>query len=190
MDCKYFRFNMADDGEDRLWGYAIGSGDYVGSDSEDITLDVIQKIPYDEAANVLRSWLKDCGAVTNTDEIDDAVADAFSVGSVSTTFIYEDGGSYEMTIEATDNPMAEWEEFEDDDDFAEDTAVAADADANGEQPYTRVERLWREATGEEPPAKLCVLDGQSSAIHKDGKWIVVDGSRSDGELIEAIKNFA
>lgn len=112
MQTKYFRFNMSDDNEDTLWGYATGSGEYIGSDSEDVSLDLIEKIPYDEATNVLRSWLKDCGVVTNTDEIDDAVADAFSVGSVSTTFIYEDGGSYKMTIEATDNPMAEWEEFE------------------------------------------------------------------------------
>ena len=37
---------------------------------------------------------------------------------------------------------------------------------------------------------LCVLSGQKKAISKDGKWIVVDGSRSDEELIEAIKNFA
>lgn len=183
METKYFRFNMADDGEDYLWGYATGSGEYVGSDSEDITLGTIQKISYDEAANVLRSWLNECGVVTNTDEIDDAVADAFSAGSISTTFVYEDGGSYEMTIEATDNPVAEW-------DLNDTKSVPADANKNGEQPFTRVERLWKEATGGEPPAKLCVLSNQSSAIHRDGKWVVVDGSRSDGELIDAIKNFA
>ena len=112
MQTKYFRFNMSDDIEDILWGYATGSGEYIGSDSEDISPDMIQKIPYDEATNVLRSWLKDCGVVTNTDEIDDAVADAFSVGSTSVVFRYDDGDKYHMTIEATDNPMAEWEEFE------------------------------------------------------------------------------
>lgn len=70
---------------------------------------MIQKIPYDEATNVLRSWLKDCGVVTNTDEIDDAVADAFSVGSTSAVFSYDDGEKYHMTIETADNPMAEWD---------------------------------------------------------------------------------
>lgn len=187
MQTKYFRFNMADDGEDTLWGYATGSGEYIGSDSEDVSLDMIQKIPYDEATYVLRSWLKDCSVVTNTLEIDDAVANAFSVGSTSAVFRYDDGDNYHMTIETADNPAAEWEDFEDD--FSEDTSVAADWQS-GNRPYAKVERLWRKATGKEPPAKLCVLSGQKRAISKDGKWIVVDGSRSDEELIEAIKNFA
>lgn len=183
MQTKYFRFNMADDGEDTLWGYATGSGEYIGSDSEDVSPDMIQKIPYDEATGVLRSWLKDCGAVTNTLEIDDAVADAFSVGSTSAVFRYDDGEKYRMTIETADSP-AEWDDFEDD------LSVAADAGVKAETPYAKVERLWKEATGNEPPAKLAVLSGQSKAISKDGKWTVVDGSRSDEEIIEAIKNFA
>lgn len=187
MQTKYFRFNMSDDNEDTLWGYSTGSGEYIGSDSEDVSPDMIQKIPYDEAAGVLRSWLKDCGAITNTLEIDDAVADAFSVGSTSAVFRYDNGDKYHMTIETADSPD-EWDDFEDD--FSEDVSVAADAGANNETPFVRVERLWKEATGGEPPAKLCVLSGQSSAIHKDGKWVVADGSRSDEELIEAIKNFA
>lgn len=41
MDCKYFRFNMSDDNEDTLWCYATGSGEYIGSDSEDVSLDLI-----------------------------------------------------------------------------------------------------------------------------------------------------
>lgn len=188
MKTKYFRFNMSDDNEDTLWGYATGSGEYIGSDAEDVSLDMIQKIPYDEASGVLRSWLKDCGAITNTLEIDDAVADAFSVGSTSAVFRYDNGDKYNMTIETADDPAAEWEDFEDD--FSEDMSVAADADANDETPYDKVERLWRKATGKEAPAKLCVLSGQKNAISKDGKWIVVDGSRSDEELIKAIKNFA
>lgn len=124
MVCKYFRFNMSDDNEDTLWGYATGSGEYIGSDSEDVSLDMIQKIPYDEATNVLRSWLKDCGVVTNTDEIDDAVADAFSTGSTSAVFRYDDGEKYRMTIETADDPATEWEEFEDD--FSEDIDAAND----------------------------------------------------------------
>lgn len=187
MQTKYFRFNMADDGEDTLWGYATGSGEYIGSDSEDVSPDMIQKIPYDEATGVLRSWLKDCGAITNTLEIDDAVADAFSEGSTSAVFRYDDGEQYRMTIETADSP-SEWDDF--DDDFSEDVSVAADAGAKAETPFAKVERLWKEATGNEPPAKLCVLSGQSKAISKDGKWTVVDGSRSDEEIIEAIKNFA
>ena len=186
MQTKYFRFNMSDDREDILWGYATGSGEYIGSDAEDVSPDMIQKIPYDEATGVLRSWLKQCETDTTTLEIDEAVAAAFSKGSTHAVFRYDDGEKYKMTIETADSP-SEWDDF---DDFSEDTSVAADADANGETPYAKVERLWRKATGKEAPAKLCVLSGQKRAISKDGKWIVVDGSRSDEELIKAIKNFA
>ena len=35
MQTKYFRFNMSDDREDILWGYATGSGEYIASDAED-----------------------------------------------------------------------------------------------------------------------------------------------------------
>ena len=188
MQTKYFRFNMSDDREDILWGYATGSGEYIGSDAEDVSLDMIQKIPYDEATGVLRSWLKQCETDTTTLEIDDAVAAAFSKGSTHAVFRYDDGEKYKMTIETADDPAEEWEEFEDD--FSEDTSVAAEDWQSGNRPYAKVERLWRKATGKEPPAKLCVLSGQKNAISKDGKWIVVDGSRSDEELIEAIKNFA
>ncbi len=188
MQTKYFRFNMSDDREDILWGYATGSGEYIGSDSEDISPDMIQKIPYDEATGVLRSWLKQCETDTTTLEIDEAVAAAFSKGSTHAVFRYDDGEKYKMTIETADDPATEWEEFEDD--FSEDTSVAADAGVKAETPFAKVERLWKEATGNEPPAKLCVLSGQSKAISKDGKWTVVDGSRSDEEIIEAIKNFA
>lgn len=187
MQTKYFRFNMSDDREDILWGYATGSGEYIGSDAEDVSLDMIQKIPYDEATGVLRSWLKNCETDTTTLEIDEAVAAAFSKGSTNAVFRYDDGEKYRMTIETADDPTTEWEEFEDD--FSEDTSVEADWQS-GNRPYAKVERLWRKATGKEPPAKLCVLSGQKNAISKDGKWIVVDGSRSDEELIEAIKNFA
>ena len=187
MVTKYFRFNMSDDREDILWGYATGSGEYIGSDAEDVSLDMIQKISYDEATEVLRSWLKQCETDTTTLEIDEAVAAAFSKGSIHAVFRYDDGEKYKMTIETADNPATEWEEFEDD--FSEDTSVEADWQS-GNRPYAKVERLWRKVTGKEPPAKLCVLSGQKRAISKDGKWIVVDGSRSDEELIEAIKNFA
>ena len=188
MQTKYFRFNMSDDREDILWGYATGSGEYIGSDAEDVSLNMIQKIPYDEATGVLRSWLKQCETDTTTLEIDEAVAAAFSKGSTHAVFRYDDGEKYRMTIETADNPVEEWEEFEDD--FSEDTSVAAEDWQSGNRPYAKVERLWRKATGKEPPAKLCVLSGQKNAISKDGKWIVVDGSRSDEELIQAIKNFA
>ena len=188
MQTKYFRFNMSDDREDILWGYATGSGEYIGSDAEDVSLDMIQKIPYDEATGVLRSWLKQCETDTTTLEIDEAVAAAFSKGSTHAVFRYDDGEKYKMTIETADDPVTEWEEFEDD--FSEDTSVATEDWQSGNRPYAKVERLWRKATGKEPPAKLCVLSGQKRAISKDGKWIVVDGSRSDEELIEAIKNFA
>ena len=106
MVTKYFRFNMSDDNEDTHWGYATGNGEY---SSENVSLD---KIPYDEATGVIRSWLKNCGAITNTLEIDDAVASAFSKGSTSAVFRYDNGEKYRMTIETADNPIAEWKDFE------------------------------------------------------------------------------
>ena len=124
MQIKYFRFNMSDDREDILWGYATGSGEYLGSDSEDISPDMIQKIPYDEATGVLRSWLKNCETDTTTLEIDEAVAAAFSKGSTHAVFRYDDGEKYKMTIETADDPTTEWEEFEDD--FSEDIDAAND----------------------------------------------------------------
>jgi len=106
MVTKYFRFNMLDDNEDTHWGYATGNGEY---SSENASLD---KIPYDEATGIIRSWLKNCGAITNTLEIDDAVARAFSKGSTSAVFRYDNGEKYRMTIETADNPVTEWEDFE------------------------------------------------------------------------------
>ena len=105
MVTKYFRFNMSDDNEDTYWGYATGSGEY---SSETVSLD---KIPYDEATGIIRSWLKNCGAITNTLEIDNAVARAFSKGSTSAVFHYDNGEKYRMTIETADNPVIEWEDF-------------------------------------------------------------------------------
>ena len=190
MDCKYFRFNMSDDNEDTLWGYATGSGEYIGSDSEDVSLDLIEKIPYDEASGVLRSWLKDCGAITNTLEIDNAVADAFSVGSTSAVFRYDNGDKYHMTIETADNPLVDWEEIEDGFDEEEKEGPYTGRDAvNGEAPYAKAERLWKEATGKEPTAPLAGLTNQKRAIHKDGRYIVIDISRSDEEIKEAIRDF-
>ena len=125
MVTKYFRFNMSDDREDILWGYATGSGEYIGSDDEDVSLDMIQKIPYDEATGVLRSWLKNCETDTTTLETDEAVAAAFSKGSTHAVFRYDDGEKYRMTIETADNPAAEWEDFEDDD-FDDDLDAAND----------------------------------------------------------------
>jgi (p)ppGpp synthase/HD superfamily hydrolase len=105
MVTKYFRFNMSDDNEDTHWGYATGNGEY---SSENASLN---KIPYDEATGIIRSWLKNCGAITNTLEIDDAVARAFSKGSTSAVFHYDNGEKYRMTIETADNPVTEWEDF-------------------------------------------------------------------------------
>ena len=106
MVTKYFRFNMSDDNKDTHWGYATSNGEY---SSENVSLD---KIPYDEATGIIRSWLKNCGAITNTLEIDNAVASAFSKGSTSAVFRYDNGEKYRMTIETADNPVTEWEDFE------------------------------------------------------------------------------
>lgn len=113
MQTKYFRFNMSDDREDILWGYATGRGQYIASNAEDVLPDMIQKIPYDEATGVLRSWLKQCETDTTTLEIDEAVAAAFSKGSTHAVFRYDDGEKYKMTIETADSP-SEWDDFDDD----------------------------------------------------------------------------
>ena len=113
MQTKYFRFNMSDDREDILWGYATGRGQYIASNAEDVLPDMIQKIPYDEATGVLRSWLKNCETDTTTLEVDDAVAAAFSKGSTHAVFHYDDGEKYKMTIETADSP-SEWDDFDDD----------------------------------------------------------------------------
>ena len=113
MQTKYFRFNMSDDREDILWGYATGRGQYIASNAEDVLPDMIQKIPYDEATGVLRSWLKQCETDTTTLEIDEAVAAAFSKGSTHAVFHYDDGEKYKMTIETADSP-SEWDDFDDD----------------------------------------------------------------------------
>ena len=113
MQTKYFRFNMSDDREDILWGYATGRGQYIASNAEDVLPDMIQKIPYDEATGVLRSWLKNCETDTTTLEVDDAVAAAFSKGSTHAVFRYDDGEKYKMTIETADSP-SEWDDFDDD----------------------------------------------------------------------------
>ena len=113
MQTKYFRFNMSDDREDILWGYATGRGQYIASNAEDVLPDMIQKIPYDEATGVLRSWLKNCETDTTTLEVDDAVAAAFSKGSTHAVFRYDDGEKYKMTIETADSP-SEWDYFDDD----------------------------------------------------------------------------
>lgn len=191
MEYKYFRFNLADDNEENLWGYAIGSGEFIGSDAGDISLDMIDTIAYDEATGVLRSWLKDCGIITNTLEIDEAVAKAFSKGSTVAVFRYDDGDKYRMTIETTNNPLADWEEIEDGlEDEKENDGPYTGRDAiDGEAPYAKAERLWKEATGEESTAPLAGLTNQSKAIYKDGRYIVIDVSRSDEEIKEAIRNF-
>ena len=113
MQTKYFRFNMSDDREDILWGYATGRGQCIASNAEDVLPDMIQKIPYDEATGVLRSWLKQCETDTTTLEIDEAVAAAFSKGSTHAVFRYDDGEKYKMTIETADSP-SEWDDFDDD----------------------------------------------------------------------------
>ena len=113
MQTKYFRFNMSDDREDILWGYATGRGQYIASNAEDVLPDMIQKIPYDEATGVLRSWLKQCETDTTTLEIDEAVAAAFSKGSTHAVFRYDDDEKYKMTIETADS-SSEWDDFDDD----------------------------------------------------------------------------
>lgn len=109
MEYKYFRFTMNDGSEGKRWGYSMGNGEYVSSD-ESISFDAIDEIPYDEATGVLRSWLKKHGVVTNTIEIDTVVANAYSKGSASARFMYEDGGYCKITVETTSNPTVEWED--------------------------------------------------------------------------------
>lgn len=51
---------MADDREDTLWGYATGSGEFIGSDAGDVSLDMIDTIAYD-GPNGEAVWIGDGG---------------------------------------------------------------------------------------------------------------------------------
>lgn len=183
MEYKYFRFNLADDNEENLWGYAIGSGEFIGSDAGDVSLDMIDTIAYDEATGVLRSWLKDCGIITNTLEIDEAVAKAFSKGSTVAVFRYDDGDKYRMTIETTNNPLADWEELEDG------LEEEAKNDSPAKDESDRIYRLFKKAG--RWVAGFATKDhngpnGEAVWIG-DGGWKTVNYTRSDEDIINDIK---
>lgn len=183
MEYKYFRFNMADDREDTLWGYATGSGEFVGSDAGDISIDKIDTIAYDEATGVLRSWLKACDVITNTLEIDEAVAKAFSKGSTVAVFRFDDGEKYRMTIETTNSPLTDWEELEDslDGDVKEEKTA--------EDRYDRIRRLFKKAGFWVSGFATEDHDGSNGEAVwiGDGGWKTVNYTRSDEDIIEDIK---
>lgn len=191
MEEKYFRFNAADDREDTIWGYAKGNGIFITADEKDITLKDIKKVDFETAKDTFTNWIKSTMAIAYEDDIDEVVSLAFSKGSTVGKF-RELGEYYICTIEATDNPLADWEElgdgFDEDDNEKDGPYTGRDA-INGEAPYARAERLWKEATGKEATAPLAGLTNQKKAIHKDGRYIVIDVSRSDEEIKEAIRNF-
>lgn len=191
MEEKYFRFNAADDREDTLWGYAKGNGRCITADEKDITLKDIKKVDFETAKDTLANWIANTMAIAYDDDIDEVVSLAFSKGHAVGKF-RELGEYYICTIEATDNPLADWEEIEDgfDEEENEKEGPYTGRDAiDGEAPYAKAERLWKEATGEEPTAPLAGLTNQKKAIYKDGRYIVIDVSRSDEEIKEAIRNF-
>lgn len=186
MVYKYFRFNMADDREDTLWGYATGSGEFIGSDAGDISIDKIDTIAYDEATGVLRSWLKACDVITNTLEIDEAVAKAFSKGSTVAVFSYDVGGEkYKMTIETTDNPLADWEEIED----GLDEGDVKKEKKTTEDMYDRIYRLFKKAGYWVSGFATKDHDGPNGEAVwiGDGGWKTVNYTRSDEDIINDIK---
>lgn len=184
MQTKYFRFNMSDDREDTLWGYATGSGEFIGSDEGDISLDMIDTIAYDEATYVLRSWLKDCEIVTDTLEIDEAVAKAFSKGSTVAVFHYGDGEKYRMTIETTNDPLVDWEELKDDLDKSWDKKQKSTEDK-----YDRIYRLFKKAGHWVSGFDTKDHDGPNGEAVwiGDGGWKTVNYTRSDEDIINDIK---
>ena len=191
MEEKYFRFNAADAREDTLWGYARGNGRFITADEKEITLKNIKKVDFETAKDTLANWISRTMAIAYDDDIDEVVSLAFSKGHAVGKF-RELGEYYICTIEATDSPLTDWEELADglDEDETEKDGPYTGRDAiDDEAPYAKAERLWKEATGEEPTAPLAGLTNQKRAIHKAGRYIVIDISRSDEEIKEAIRDF-
>lgn len=127
MEEKYFRFALSDD-SDTLWGYAVGGGKLITSDSEDITLNAIKKVDVKTATTTLVSWLRHCDIEADYDYVARAVSRAFDKGQYDMEFDTWWEGYYEeyskCTLEAADNPSTDWEDFEDD--FSEDIDAAND----------------------------------------------------------------
>lgn len=192
---KYFKFSASDD-SDWLWGYAVGGGKCAINDSTDITMNTIKKVDVNEATRTLMNWLyNDCNITADRDYVAKAVSRAFERGHYVMEFDSWWDGYYEefceCTLEATENPLTDWEEVEDGlDEVKADKGPYTGRDAiNGEAPYHRAERLWKEATGKEPTIKLAGLTNQKKIIYKDGSYTVIDVSRSDEEIKDAIRNF-
>lgn len=195
MEEKYFRFTVSDY-SDLLWGYAVGGGKLVTGDSTDITLNTIKKVDVDTATATLMKWLYGgCDITPDREYVARAVSRAFDKGQYVMKIPTWWDGYYEeydgCTLEATDSPLTDWEELEDGfDDVKADNGPYTGRDAiNGEAPYNRAERLWKEATGKEPTVKLAGLTNQKKIIYKDGSYTVIDVSRSDEEIKDAIRNF-
>lgn len=127
MEEKYFRFAVSDD-SDTPWGYAVGGGEFITSDSEDITLNAIKKVDVKTATTTLVNWLRHCDIEADYDYVARAVSRAFDKGQYDMEFDTWWEGYYEeyskCTLEATDNPSTDWEDFEDD--FSEDIDAAND----------------------------------------------------------------
>lgn len=122
MEEKYFRFNTYDENDDyeRVWAYASKDGDLIVDDEYNVSLKTIKKVNQDEAAALLKEYLRDGGF--STYKANEAVSQAFASGSATALFTPTIQGldSYWKTlIQTTDNPLAEWPEV--DDDLDEDT---------------------------------------------------------------------
>jgi hypothetical protein len=149
MEEKYFRFNAADDREDTLWGYAKGNGRYITADEKDITLKDIKKVDFETAKDTLANWIGRTMAIAYDDDIDEVVSLAFSEGKTVGKF-RELGEYYICTIEATDNPLVDWEEIEEG--FDEDFTMPYDADSDV---YVRESKKVKKNRLKEDTAFLC-----------------------------------
>ena len=129
MDRKFFRFNMADDSEDCLFGYYNPRKGEITEDVNEVTNGC--KLTKRQAYQILCEWLNECNVDINTDEVEDAIEDVWEEGSIVVNWSHYDPKKidammdgtidqyvpededipYTMTIEVTDD-LDDWKEEE------------------------------------------------------------------------------
>lgn len=185
---KYFRFSASDFDEDYIWGYAEDDGDYVTSDSTDITLDKIKKVDVKTATAALMDFLKECGIKADYNYVNKSIGRAFANGKYTMKMSTWWDGYYEefdeCILEVTDNPLTDWEEFEDglDRDYSKNNKSTEDK-------YDRIYRLFKRAGYWVSGFATADHDGPNGEAVwiGDGGWKTVNYTRSDEDIINDIK---
>lgn len=188
MEEKYFKFSTSDD-SDWLWGYAVGNGKSVINDSTDISMNTIKKVDVNEATRTLLNWLyNDCNITADRNYVARAVSRAFEKGQYVMEFDPWWDGFYEefceCTLEATDNPLADWEELEDG--LYE---AGVKEEKTTEDRFDRIRRLFKKAGHWVSGFATEDHDGPNGEAVwvGDGGWKTINYTRSDEDIINDIK---